>query len=92
LSPPTFVSSGFRYVEPSPLVDPNNKYIGFEGSRSRDAGLLEGVQYWRFPSKQPFYPMDRMEQTIDIVDTFYSEAGGLGLHNSAIFSKVCTGS
>jgi hypothetical protein len=82
-------SSGFGYMGASPMLDPNSDCVGFEGSGSRDLPIVGGVQDSGFPGKEAFCPLDRMEQTTDLAETFYSKARGVDLVDTAVFPKVC---
>jgi hypothetical protein len=62
--------------------------VGFKGSGSGKAGLLGGIRGSRFSVGQPIFPMPEKEQIFQIADTFYSEAGGVDLHDTVVFPKV----
>jgi hypothetical protein len=86
---PTPASLGLQCGDPSTPWDAHHEYVGFEGSGSGDPGLLGSVTDSKFTIGQPIFPVPEMEQTFQIADTFYSEVGGVDLHDTAVFPKVC---
>jgi hypothetical protein len=69
-------------------VGHSDEYGHGQGSGSQELGLTRRVQDSRILATQPQCPVDVMEPTIDVADTFYSEAGGVDLYDTAVFPKV----
>jgi hypothetical protein len=61
--------------------------VTVEGPASEGHGLDPDPEF-DFPDANPQYATNAFVQGTDVVDTFYSEAGGVDLLDTTVFPKV----